>query len=172
MEAIEKVLKKRPHAHVVIAGQDEVFYGTHLAKGTYKELMLSKLDLDMKRVHFVGALPFAKYINLLQISSAHVYLTYPFVMSWSSLDAMAVGCCIIASDNQPVKEFIKDGYNGLLVDFFDIEGLAEKICYALENQDKVQILRQNAIKTIVENYSFKDTLPKHIDFIKNVIKKK
>jgi glycosyltransferase involved in cell wall biosynthesis len=172
MEAVEKVLKKRPNAQVVIAGQDEVFYGSHLAKGTYKELMLSKLDLDMKRVHFVGALPFAKYLNLLQISSAHVYLTYPFVMSWSSLDAMAVGCCIIASNNQPVKEFIKDGYNGFLVNFFDIEGLADKICYALDNQDKVQILRQNAIKTIVENYSLKKVLPQHIEFIQSVIKHK
>ncbi|MDD3436377.1 MAG: glycosyltransferase [Candidatus Gastranaerophilales bacterium] len=171
MEAAEKILKKRPNAHVVIAGQDAVFYGQPLPKGTFKELMLDKLDLDMNRVHFVGSLAFHDYVSLLQISSAHVYLTYPFVMSWSALDAMAIGCCIVASNNYPVLEFIKDGYNGLLADFYDIDGIVDKIEYALDNRDKMQEIRKNAVKTIVENYDFKDTLPKHIQFIESMIKK-
>lgn len=171
MEAIEKVLKKRPKAHVLIAGNDAVYYGDPLPKGTYKEMMLKKLDLDLNRVHFVGSLPFSEYVNLLQVSSAHVYLTYPFVASWSLLDAMAVGCPIIGSNTGPVIEFIKDNHNGLLVDFFDIDGIAQKIEYALDNKDKVQAIRDNAVKTILENYNFKDTLPRHLDFIKNMIKK-
>lgn len=171
MEAIEKLQKKRPNAHFVIAGHDAVFYGQPLAKGTYKELMLEKLNLDMSKVHFVGSLQFKDYVSLLQISSAHVYLTYPFVASWSLLDAMAVGCCIVASDTKPVTEFITDNYNGLLVDFFNVDQLVEKIEYAIDNKDKIKPIRDNAVKTILDNYDFKDTLPHHIQFIKSFIKK-
>lgn len=171
MEAVEKLQKIRPNAHFVIAGNDTVNYGQPLAKGTYKELMLSKLKLDMSRVHFVGALKFKDYVSLLQISSAHVYLTYPFVASWSLLDAMAIGCCLVASDTPPVTEFMTDNYNGLLVDFFNVDQLVEKIVYALDNQDKVQVIRDNAVKTILDNYDFEDTLPKHIEFIKSFIRK-
>ena len=133
--------------------------------------MLEKLNLDMSKVHFVGSLPFKDYVSLMQISSAHVYLTYPFVASWSLLDAMAVGCCIVASDTRPVTEFMTDNYNGLLVDFFNVDQLVDKIVYALDNQDKVQIIRDNAVKTILDDYDFKDTLPRHIDFIKSFIRK-
>lgn len=171
MEAVEKLQKKRPKAHFVIAGKDEVYYGQPLEKGTYKELMLEKLDLDLSRLHFVGSLQFKDYISLMQVSSAHVYLTYPFVASWSLLDAMAVGCCIIASNTGPVTEFIKDNYNGLLVDFFNVDELCDKVEYAIDNRDKVQPIRNNAVKTIIEKYDFKDTLPRHLDFIKSFAKK-
>lgn len=171
MEAVEKLQKKRPNAHFVIAGNDEVYYGQPLEKGTYKELMLSKLDLDMSRLHFVGSLPFKDYVSLMQISSTHVYLTYPFVASWSLLDAMATGCCIVASDTPPVTEFITDNHNGLLVDFYDVDALVNKVEYAIDNKDKVQPIKDNAVKTILDNYDFKDTLPRHLDFIKSFIKK-
>ena len=138
MEAVEKLLVKRPNAHFVIAGDDDVYYGDKLEKGTYKELMLSKLKLDMSRVHFVGTLPFVEYAKLLQVSSAHVYLTYPFVLSWSILDAMSAGCCIVASNTAPVLEVIEDNNNGLLVDFFDVNQLVEKIEYALDNKEKMK----------------------------------
>lgn len=172
MRAIERLLKNRPNTHVVIAGEDRVCYGPKLANTTYKELMLRELDLDMERVHFVGGLPFNEYVRLLQISSAHVYLTYPFVLSWSLLDAMSIGCCIIASNTKPVLELMKNNYNGLLVDFYDVNQLVEKIEFALDNQDKMQELRYNARKTIVDNYALKDLLPKHIDFIRNLITNK
>lgn len=170
MEAVEKLLKSRPNAHFVIAGNEGVFYGDPHPEGSYKDVMLKKLEIDLDRVHFVGSLAFEDYVSLMQISSAHVYLTYPFVASWSLLDAMAVGCCIVASDTQPVTEFIQDNYNGLLVDFFDVNQLIEKIEYALDNQDKMQSIRDNAVKTILDDYDFKDTLPKHIEFINNVIR--
>ncbi len=168
MRAAEKLLKKRPNAHVVVAGEDRVCYGPKLVNSTFKELMLKELDLDMDRVHFVGGLPFAEYVNLLQVSSAHVYLTFPFVLSWSLLDAMACGCPIVASSTAPVLELIKDNYNGLLVDFYNVEGFVEKVEYVLDNQDKCQQLRLNARKTIVDDYSLQDLLPKHIDFVKNM----
>ncbi len=172
MRAVEKLLKKRPNLQVVIGGEDRVCYGPQLMGTTYKKLMLKQLDLDLSRVHFVGGLPFNEYIKLLQITSAHVYLTYPFVLSWSALDAMSCGCPIVASKTQPVLEFMKDNYNALLFDFFNIDEQVEKIEYALDNKDKMEEFRHNARKTIVDNYALKDLLPKHIEYITQLANKK
>lgn len=170
MRAAAILLEKRPNLHVVIGGEDRVCYGPQLANTTYKQMMLKELpDMDMNRVHFVGGLPFNEYVNLLQISSVHVYLTYPFVLSWSLLDAMSCGCCIVASYTQPVLEVMKNDYNGLFVGFYNIDELVDKIEYALDNQDRMEELRHNARKTIVDSYALKDLLPKHIDFVKNLI---
>lgn len=171
MQAVEILQKKRPKAHFVIAGDDITCYGPKLVNGTFKELILQQLNIDMSRVHFVGTLPFEEYINLLQISSVHVYLTYPFILSWSILDAMAVGCCIVASNTKPVVEVIKDNYNGLLVGFPNIPQLVMKIEYALNNKEKMKVLRINARKTVVENYALKKLLPEHIEFIRSFVKK-
>ena len=168
MRAVAILLKKRPNAHFVIGGEDRVCYGPQLAGTTFKQLMLKELDLEMNRVHFVGGLPFNEYVNLLQISSVHVYLTYPFVLSWSLLDAMSCGCCIVASDTKPVLEVMKNKHNGLLADFFNVDGFVKKIEYALDNQDMMEELRKNARKTIVDSYALKDLLPKHIDFVKQL----
>lgn len=166
MRAAGKLLKNRPNLQIVVGGEDRVCYGPQIFGTTYKEMMLKELpDLDLNRVHFVGGLPFNEYISLLQISSAHVYLTYPFVLSWSALDAMACGCCIVASDTQPVTEFMKDNHNALLFDFFNVDEQVAKIEYALDNRDKMQKLRHNARKTIVDNYALKDLLPQHIEYI-------
>ena len=173
MRAAAILLKKRPNAHVVIAGEDRVCYGPQILGTTFKEMMLKELpELDMNRVHFVGGLPLNEYVNLLQISSVHVYLTYPFVLSWSVLDAMACGCCIVASNTPPVLEFMKDNHNALLFDFYNIAQQVEKVEYALDsqtnNKDKIQELRDNARKTIVDNYALKDLLPKHIEYLKSL----
>lgn len=168
MKAAEALLKKRPNLQIVIGGEDRVCYGSQLANTTYKKMMLEQLDLDMDRVHFVGSLPFNEYVKLLQISSAHVYLTYPFVASWSLLDAMSCGCPIVASSTEPVMEFIEDGKNGFLFDFYSTSGQVEKIEYVLDNKEMVEPVRQAARKTIVDNYNLKDLLPKHIEFIKSV----
>lgn len=169
MRAAAILLKKRPNLQVVIGGEDRVCYGPQIMNTTYKEMMLKELpDLDMNRVHFVGGLPFNEYVNLLQISSAHIYLTYPFVLSWSLLDAMSCGCCIVASETKPVLEVMQDNHNGLLIDFYNVDALVEKVEYALENKDKMQEIRHNARKTIVDNYALKDLLPKHIEYVKQL----
>lgn len=173
MRAAAKLLKKRPNLQVVIGGEDRVCYGPQIVGTTYKEMMLKELpEMDLDRVHFVGGLPFNEYVNLLQISSAHVYLTYPFVLSWSLLDAMSCECPIIASDTPPVLEFMKDNVNGLLFDFFNIDEQVERIEYALDNKNKMKKLRKNARKTILNNYALKDLLPKHIEYIKDLSLKK
>lgn len=171
MYGIDQVLKRRPKAHVVIAGEDAVCYGPKPTDGTYKEYFLKKLNLDINRVHFVGKLPFEEYVQLLKISSAHIYLTYPFILSWSILEAMSCGCCVIASNTAPVLEVIQDNYNGLLVDFSDINKLIEKIEYVLNNQDKIKEIRKNARQTILDKYDIKDRLPEQVNFINSVVQK-
>lgn len=171
MEAVENLLKKRPNAHFIIGGNDRVCYGEPLAKGTYKQLMLKKLDIDMSRVHFVGGLTFNEYIKILQISSAHVYLTVPFILSWSILEAMSTECCVIASNTQPVLEVINDNQNGLLFDFYNVNQLVEKIEYALDNQDKIKVIKQNARQTILDKYALKNVLPQQIEYIESLIRK-
>lgn len=164
MEAVEKLLKSRPNAHVLIAGDNKVHYGSQ-KNVDYKALMLKKLDLDMNRVHFVGTLPYAEYKKFLQVSSVHIYLTYPFVLSWSILDAMATGCCLVASKTEPVLEVIEDNYNGLLTDFFNVEQLVEKIEYALDNKNKIQEIRKNARQSVIEKYDLTKVLPQQIQAI-------
>ena len=171
MEAVEILLKKRPKAHFVIAGEDKVFYGPSAPAGTFKEYMLSKLKLDISRVHFVGKLDFSEYLSLLQISSAHVYATYPFVLSWSILEAMACETPIIASSTQPVLEVIENNKNGLLYDFFSVEHLVKRIEFALTNPDKMQEIRKNARKTVIEKYDVKKVIPQHVKFIKKISEK-
>lgn len=168
MEAAEKLLKKRPNAHIIVAGADKNFYGPPLEKGTYKEYMLKKLNLNMSKIHFVGDLPFVDFIKLLQISSVHIYSTFPYILSWSVLNAMAAGCCVVASNTAPVKEIIQDNHTGLLFDFYNIDQLVEKVEYALNNQDKMQEIRTNARKFVVDNYSVMDMLQKQVNLISTV----
>ncbi len=168
MKAVEKLLKERPNLHVVIAGEDRVCYGPKLIGSTYKQEALKNLDLDLNRIHFVGGLPLIEYVKLLQISKVHTYLTYPFVLSWSLLDALSTGCLVVASDTKPVTEVITNNENGLLVDFFDINALVSKITYALDNQHELETIRYNARKTILNNYALTDLLPKQIEYIKSL----
>lgn len=170
MEAVEKLQKIRPNAHFVIAGEDKVFYGPPAPEGTFKEYMLNSLNLDMSRVNFVGKLNYEEYLSLLQVSSAHVYMTYPFVLSWSILEAMSCGCCVVASNTQPVLEVIEDNKNGLLFDFFSVDQLVDKISYAIDNKIEIAKIRGNARKTVVEKYDKNILVPKHIEFIKSFIR--
>lgn len=170
MEIAGKLLKIRPNLHIIIGGQDRVCYGPKPADGTYKDIMLKKLNLDMSRIHFTGGLPYNEYKKLLQISSVHVYLTYPFVLSWSLLEAMSCACCIAASNTAPVREVIKNNYNGILTDFYDIDSFVEKIDYILNNSDKTTKLKENARQTIIDLYDLKKLLPQHINLLKHSIK--
>lgn len=103
-------------------------------------------------MHLVGKLPYLEYLKLLQISACHVYLTYPFVLSWSLLEAMSVGCAIVASDTAPVREVIQHQQNGLLVDFFDYQKIAAAVAQVLAKPKQYQALREQARKTVIEGY--------------------
>lgn len=170
MRSLPAILEKRPNAQVLIVGGDEVSYGHRLAPGqTHKQLMLNELgnSLDLKRVHFLGKLPYSVFLKVLQVSRVHVYLTYPFVLSWSLLEAMSAGCLIVGSRTAPVEEAIRDGENGLLVDFFKPEEIAERVVEALAaGKDGHATIRQNARRTVVENYDLKTIcLPAHLQLL-------
>jgi glycosyltransferase involved in cell wall biosynthesis len=161
MRALPQLLRRRKRAQVVIVGGDEVSYGAPPPpRSTFREMMLQELGhkLDLKRVHFVGLLDYNAYLRLLQVSSAHVYLTYPFVLSWSFIEAMACGCLIIGSDTPPVVEVLRDGSNGLTVDFFAYKQLAKRIETALDQSGPMQALRKAARATAVKRFDLKRLL--------------
>lgn len=171
MQAAEIILKNRPNAHIIAIGADGVSYGKNLPKGqTYLGQWKEKVKLDYERIHFVGTLDYGSLIQALQLSSAHIYMTYPFVLSWSALEAMAAGCLMIASDTAPVKEVIQHGHNGLLFDFFSPELLAARVDQVFAHKDRMAELRRNARQTILDKYDVKKLLPIHMDLISDVAK--
>ena len=166
MEAIARLQERRPHCHTVVVGADRVAYGKKLPEGqTYKQRMLEKLPLDLSRLHFTGRLPYSQYLRVLQASSVHVYLTRPFVLSWSMLEAMSAGCLLVASDTAPVTEVIQDGHNGLLVDFFSPQQVCDLILEALDHPDDLLKLRANARQTIQSTYDLAKLLPQHLEWL-------
>jgi glycosyltransferase involved in cell wall biosynthesis len=145
MRALPQLLKQHPTCQVVIVGGDGVSYGSAPKDApNWRSKLLAENPLDLNRVHFLGKVPYEAYKKVLQVSAAHVYLTYPFVLSWSLLEAMASGCLIIGSDTAPVREVIRDGENGLLVDFFDSAKLSEVLVTALNNKSNLSGCTQNA----------------------------
>ena len=170
MQALELVLRQRPQAHAVIVGAERIAYGGKKPDkyDSYKQWALSELDLDWSRVHFTGLLPRNRYLEVLQASSVHVYLTRPFVLSWSMLEAMSAGCLLVASDTPPVREMIEDGKNGLLTDFFNVPQLAERIHEALDNQAALAGVREKARQSIVENYDWRSMLSKQVAFFREI----
>lgn len=172
IEAIAHVLDRRPNCHVVIVAAERVAYGPNPpdGKSSYKQWMLERVNLDLSRVHFVGNLPYGLYKKVLRASSVHVYLTRPFVLSWSLMEAMASGCLIVASNTPPLREVMQDGKNGLLVDFFDTEAIANRIEEALNHPDRFQEMRTQARATILEHYAQSKLLPKHVQLLQELVK--
>ena len=169
MAAFAEVHRRRPRAHVVVVGEDRVAYGRRLPDDdTYREKALRELDLDRHRLHFTERLPRNLYREVLLASSAHVYLTIPFVLSWSMIEAMSAGCLLIASDTDPVREVMRDGENGLLVDFFDSGALADRICEALDRPGDFVHLREAARRTVVEGYAAASLVPQRARLLEAV----
>ena len=154
MRALEKLQQQHKAVHAVIVGGDEVSYGKRPKDAKHwRERMLREVRLDPTRTHFMGKLPRAQYVKVLQVSASHVYLTYPFVLSWSLLEAMACGANIVASDTAPVREVIRNGENGVLVPFFDVKAVADRLAHMLQVQSHQRQLRVHARRT-GRSYSF------------------
>jgi len=168
MRALPKLLQRYPEAHVLILGDNGSGYGETLSKGkTHKNNLLREMGdlVNPKQVHFLGSVPYDVYINVLQISTVHVYLTYPFIVSWSLLEAMSCSCAIVASKTQPVEEFIKHKKQGLLVDFFNQEQLIKSVSQLLDDDRLRNKLGKNARKHILKHYKFDDCMKHHLQFI-------
>ena len=169
IQALAHIQERRPQCHAVIVGADRVAYGAALPDGkTYKEKMLAEVALDLGRVHFTDLLPYDQYREVLRASSVHVYLTVPFVLSWSLLEAMAAGCLVVGSDTAPVREVVRDGENGLLVDFFSPQAIAERVDEALDHPDRMASLRAAARATIVEHFDLAQLLPRQLRLMHDV----
>ncbi len=168
MESVALLQKRRPNCHVVVVGENRVAYGKTLPNNqTYKDLMLSKLDLDLSRIHFTGLLPYSEYLQVLQSSTVHIYLTRPFVLSWSMLEALSTGCLVVASGTAPVTEVIEDGVNGLLVDFFSPQEICDRVYEVLSHPTRMASIRVKARETILKYYNLAELLPKHRQWLEN-----
>ena len=170
MRALPEVMAARPEAQVVIVGGDEVSYGA-APKGEkgWKERILSEVRdrLDLSRVHFMGKVPYDQFTAIMQVSRAHAYLTYPFVLSWSMIEAMSAGAHVVGSDTAPVTEVIRDSENGSLVGFFDVAGWSAKLIDALARPEAYLDVRQAARRTALERYDQRILLPKMIDWVES-----
>jgi glycosyltransferase involved in cell wall biosynthesis len=130
--------------------------------------MLKRIPLDLSRIHFVGPLPYGQYLKVIQASDVHIYLTRPFVLSWSMIESMSTGCLIVGSDTPPVKEVIRDGENGLLVDFFSPKQIADRVCEVLDHPDHMAEIRLKARQTALERYDLAKLLPQQLKLIQDV----
>jgi glycosyltransferase involved in cell wall biosynthesis len=173
MRSLPAILQSRPQAQVLIVGGDEPSYALQLPPGqTYRKLLLDELggSIDLRRVHFLGKVPYGTFRTILQISRVHVYLSYPFVLSWSMLEAMAAQCLVVASRTAPVEEVIQDGVNGLLVDFFSPAAIAARVIEALAEPQRFAGIRANARASVVEQYDLGTVcLPAQLRLLQSVL---
>jgi glycosyltransferase involved in cell wall biosynthesis len=172
MRALPAVLAARPNAQVVIVGRDDVSYGTAPPPGTtWQKVFFDEVAdrIDKSRVHFVGRIPYPTFVDLMKVSRVHAYLTYPFVLSWSMLEAMSAGALVIGSATPPVAEVIRDGENGRLVDFFDIAAWSAAIIEGLAEPQRFMPLRHAARETILRDYDLAtECLPAMVALVERV----
>jgi glycosyltransferase involved in cell wall biosynthesis len=176
MRALPALQRKMPDAQFVIVGGDSVSYGNKAPEpySSYREMLMAEIgkEIDLARTHFVGRLPYADYLNLVRISRLHIYLTYPFVLSWSMLEAMACGTPVMASSTPPVTEMIRDGENGYLFDFFNRDQLVERAVAIVDlDESKTAPIRTAARQEIESRFSFnRHSLPAYLKLIDDVMK--
>jgi len=171
MRALPRILQRLPRARVLIVGGDQVSCGPPPeGRSSWRERLIEELAgcIDFDRVHFLGWLPFRSYLTVLQISTVHVYLTYPFILSWSLLEALSAGCLVVGSRTAPVEEVITEGVNGYLVDFFDVESLAERVVAAIETMEQNRV-RKSARMSVIERFDLsRVALPAYLDLLHRV----
>ena len=176
MRALPELLKRRPKARVLMVGGDDVSYGARPDHGQkWKDIFASEVrprisDADWGRVHFLGHIAYPHFIALLQLSTVHVYLTYPFVLSWSLLEAMSAGCAIVGSDTQPLHEAMVHNETGRLVNFFDLSQLTAQVCDLLDKPHERQRLGQNARAFAQQHYDLRRVcLPRQLAWVAGLI---
>ncbi|HVY19767.1 MAG TPA: glycosyltransferase [Bauldia sp.] len=170
MRAAARIAARREDALFVVAGNDGISYGrAHISGRSWRAVMMEETAIDPSRIFFLGAIDHASLIRLFQVSAAHVYLTVPFVLSWSLLEAMACGCNVVGSDTAPVKEVIGDGHNGVLADFWDADAIAAQVMDGLARPEAMRPRRLAARATIEQRYRRGDCLARQVDILGRTI---
>jgi glycosyltransferase involved in cell wall biosynthesis len=169
MRALPKIQAERPNARILIVGGEGVSYGAQPPNGeSWKTIFLRELDgqLDLSRIHFLGNVSYPIFLTLMQVSMVHIYLTYPFVLSWSCIEAMSAGCAIVSSDTAPVREVITNNQTGRLVDFFSPTEIATQVIDLIENKSERERLGLAARQFAIDNFDRQTVcLPKQISWV-------
>ncbi len=168
MKTAQRISKEYSDVLFFVVGSDRICYGgdeNHIGgAASFREWVLSRDEYDLTKFKFVGMLAPHVLSQLLAATDLHIYLTVPFVLSWSMMDALSCGAVVLGSDTSPVSEMIRDGENGLLRNFFDIEGLAAAAVKVLKDPAAFRPLGRTAEKIIADRYSLEAVLPQFVDF--------
>jgi glycosyltransferase involved in cell wall biosynthesis len=167
MRALPHLMRARKDVRAVLVGADGISYGRPPPEGTWRQKMLEELgnSIDPDRVVFPGRLDYRLYTAMLQRSDAHVYLSYPFVASWSLRESLATGCAVIGGNTPTVSEFIRHEKNGLLVPFFDPKALAQAVLQALEDTSLARRLREAARSYAMQELAMPDYIARYEQLI-------
>lgn len=171
MRAADRIARARSDVLFVVVGGEEIHYGwdkLHTGSPSFKQWVLSRGDYDLSRFIFLGRILPEKLADILRISDLHIYLTAPFVLSWSMLNAMSSGCVVLGSDVPPVREVLRAGENGLVAPLFDVEVLTEQALAVLDDPAAYAPLGRAARRTIEESYSLEVCIPRLEDFFRRV----
>lgn len=172
MKVADRIARERPDVLFLIAGSDETYYGwdkLHIHGPSFKAWVLERGGFDLSRFVFLGTISPAKLAEVFQMSDLHLYLTAPFVLSWSLLNAMSAGLVVLASDVPPVREVIEPGVNGLIAPLFDVDVLAETALKVLDDPAQFAPLGLAARRTIEERYSLDIAIPSLKDYFERVV---
>jgi len=173
MRALPEIQSRNPEVHTVLVGGDNVSYGSAAPEGkTWKQVFLDEVAdrIDRKRVWFTGRIGYPEYIRMLQVSRCHVYFTYPFVLGWSCLEAMAIGCSVVGSNTEPVREVIENHESGILVDFFDQDELVGRVTEILRCKEESERIGNCARKRVIDCFDLNGVcLPRQLRLIRRLI---
>jgi glycosyltransferase involved in cell wall biosynthesis len=172
MKAARRISQERPEILFIVVGSDQVCYGAdrrHIRHETFREHVLAQEDYDLEKFLFTGQVPVGDLVDILSLSDLHIYLTVPFVLSWSLMNALSCGCPVLASDTAPVREMIVEGDNGRLFDFFDVEGLASRALEMLADPVASVAMGRRAAEGIRERYSHEVTIPRLVGLFERLL---
>lgn len=172
LQVADKICRARPDTHVLVVGEDRICYGGDDAftEGkSFKQWAIDKYQPDLTRIHFLGRVAPSDLVHIFSISDLHMYLTGPFVLSWSLFNAMSCGCTVLASDTAPVRELVESGETGLLADFFDVDGLTHAALKVLADPGEFTYLGRQGRYQIETNYRLEVCLTRMEELFRQVV---